>query len=66
MAEPGLPEAWRTLLSAQVAAGHHRGAMQTLATIQDKLGELTDEASLRADPRFAALADTAEYQKRKN
>jgi hypothetical protein len=58
---PDLPMAWKTLLMAQVAGGHTRGALKTLETLQQQFKQLLDEAALRADQRFAALADTQEY-----
>lgn len=60
--EPSLPDVWRILLTVQVGAGHNRGALKTLETLQQKFKELLDEASLRADPRWAQLADTDEYK----
>ena len=58
---PDIPDVWRTQLTLQVAAGHNRGALKTLETLQQTFKELPDEAALRADARWAALADTAEY-----
>lgn len=61
VADPTLMSAWMILGKAQVAGKDFTGALATLEVLRDRFDTPTDADTLRSDPRYAALADSAEY-----